>query len=403
MSKDKLYLVMVGLPARGKSTVANKLKVNLAKEGIKTRIFNNGTLRRQMYHRYTPHPSFFSDHNQEGVDIRTRLARINIDRARKFLAQDGRVAILDATNVQAERRAWILETLTDHPLLFLECINDDQAILRASIQRKIRLPEFDMVDPKTAEQYFLERIKYYEARYIPVSGVPNRVRLDTLNNSLIQEKLSNGLPYYDIIRDLLVTENIRNLYLIRHGETFFNLENRIGGDSPLTPRGEDQARRLARHFSKKRISVIFTSQKRRTIRMAEFVKEQQERCTIIPLKEFDEIDSGICECMSYEEIRDKMPEVYNARKKNKFEYIYPQGEGYATMDGRIDRGLKMALYLGDSTNNIMIVGHRAANRMILSHFLYRRREDVPYIYIPQDKYYRIVSMHSKKLFELKPF
>jgi hypothetical protein len=39
--------------------------------------------------------------------------------------------------------------------------------------------------------------------------------------------------------------------------------------------------------------------------------------------------------------------------------------------------------------------------MILAHFLYRRIEDVPYIYVPQNQYYHIVSMQQKKLFELK--
>jgi hypothetical protein len=51
----------------------------------------------------------------------------------------------------------------------------------------------------------------------------------------------------------------------------------------------------------------------------------------------------------------------------------------------------------------MIVGHQAINRMILSHFLFRRTEDVPYIYIPQDQYFHIVSTQKKKLFELVRF
>ena len=41
--------------------------------------------------------------------------------------------------------------------------------------------------------------------------------------------------------------------------------------------------------------------------------------------------------------------------------------------------------------------------MILSHFLYRREEDVPYIYVPQDKFYHIVATQTKKLFQLKSF
>jgi broad specificity phosphatase PhoE len=73
------------------------------------------------------------------------------------------------------------------------------------------------------------------------------------------------------------------------------------------------------------------------------------------------------------------------------------------MQDRINRGIKKALYLSDPLDNIMIVGHRAANRMILSHFLFRRTEDVPYIYIPQDKFYYISSTQNKKLFQLKSY
>jgi hypothetical protein len=51
----------------------------------------------------------------------------------------------------------------------------------------------------------------------------------------------------------------------------------------------------------------------------------------------------------------------------------------------------------------MIIGHQAVNRMILSHFLYRRESDVPYIYVPQDRFYHITARQDKKLFELKPF
>jgi broad specificity phosphatase PhoE len=98
-----------------------------------------------------------------------------------------------------------------------------------------------------------------------------------------------------------------------------------------------------------------------------------------------------------------MPNIYHERKEDKYNYIYPNGEGYASMKARIDRGIKKALYLSSNSNNIMIIGHRAANRMILSHFLYRRTEDVPFIYIPQDKFYHIVATQDRKLFELKRF
>jgi len=231
----------------------------------------------------------------------------------------------------------------------------------------------------------------------------NFIRLDSLYNRILQEQSVDAIPYYEQIRDFLVTDTVRNLFLIRHGETFFNLENRIGGDSELTERGRSQAEALAAHFSKKELPFIFTSQKKRTVQTAEPIAAIHRGSTIIPLAEFNEIDSGVCECMSYEEIRERMPEVYMARKADKYSYVYPGGEGYDTMKTRIDRGIKKALYLSGHATNIMIVGHRAVNRMILSHFLYRREEDVPYIYVPQDKYYHIVATQNKKLFQLKHY
>jgi broad specificity phosphatase PhoE len=213
----------------------------------------------------------------------------------------------------------------------------------------------------------------------------------------------DDIPYYDLIRDFLVTDTVKNLFLIRHGETYFNLKDRIGGDSGLTKNGKAQARALARYFRNKKIPVIFTSLKKRTVQTAEPIKRLQHDCMIIPLKEFNEIDSGICECMSYEEIREKMADVYSARKRDKYNYVYPEGEGYVSMKERIDTGIKKALYLSRDSTNIMIIGHRGVNRMILSHFLYRRTEDVPYIYVPQDKFYHIVATQDKKLFQLKKF
>ena len=50
-----------------------------------------------------------------------------------------------------------------------------------------------------------------------------------------------------------------------------------------------------------------------------------------------------------------------------------------------------------------IMGARGNCGMILSHFLFRRKEDVPYIYIPQDKFYYISSTQNKKVFQLRKF
>jgi len=403
MKEHILYIVMVGLPARGKSTIATKLRENLMQDGVRARIFNNGDLRRKMIRGNTSYARFFDPVNREGAALREKIALINMEKAQNYLGKGGHVAILDATNVSLKRRKKIQTLLSDCPLLFIECVNNNKEILNASIIRKIDIPEFCHLTQEQAVQGFDQRISYYQSIYVPLEKEKNFFRLDSLNNKIITEEITADIPYYDQIRDFLVTDTVKNLYLIRHGETFFNLEDRIGGDSDLTENGWAQAGALAEYFKKKKIPLIFTSQKKRTLQTAEPIKKIQENCTVIPLEEFDEIDSGICECMSYEEIRSTMPHVYWARKKDKYNYIYPEGEGYATMQERIDRGIKKALYLNNPSDNIMIIGHRAANRMILSHFLFRRKEDVPYIYIPQDKFYYIWATQNKKLFQLKKY
>ena len=403
MESKQLYIVMVGLPARGKSTIATNLKESLVHESVKTRIFNNGNLRRKMIRGNTSYAGFFNSNNREGVAIRKKIALINMERAQKFLNGAGDVAILDASNISRDRRENIQFRLNDHPILFIECVNNDEEILSASILRKIDLAEFGHLTKEDAIKCFRERISYYQSIEEPLERERNYIRLDSLHNMVMGEELSDSIPYYEQIRDFLVTNTVRNLYLIRHGETYYNMEDRIGGDSDLTEKGWAQARALADYFKKKRIPLIFTSKKKRTQQTALPIKEVQEDCTIIHLAEFDEIDSGICECMSYEEIRTQMPQVYAERKKDKYNYVYPEGEGYVTMQERINRGIKKALYLSNPRDNIMIIGHRAVNRMILSHFMFRRDEDVPFIYIPQDKYYYISTTQNKKQFQLKRF
>ncbi len=57
---NKLYIVMVGLPARGKSTTANKIKEDLRNDSVKVKIFNNGDLRRKMVANNTSFAEFFN-------------------------------------------------------------------------------------------------------------------------------------------------------------------------------------------------------------------------------------------------------------------------------------------------------------------------------------------------------
>lgn len=399
----KVCLVLVGLPARGKSTLALRLRDGLEAEGVRTRIFNNGVLRRVHYGEASSEPWFYDPNNAEGARARNELSLRNMRAARQFLDEGGHVAILDATNASWERRDMLEAELEGIPVLYIECVNEDKDLVAASIQRKVRLPEFARMSRDEAIRHFEQRIEYYASIYAPLGREANFVRLDTLNNRILQEQLTFVVPYYVRIRDIMVSDWVNNLYLVRHGETYYNLENRIGGDSPLTERGQAQALALADYFRDKPVPYIFTSTKQRSTQAATALLADHPDSSLMALSELDEIDAGICEGLSYEEIRARYPDEFALRSRDKYNYVYPEGEGYVTMQDRVNRGFRKALFLSGAAPGTLIVGHQAVNRVILSLFLYRRLADVPYIYVPQNKYYHIVATHHKKLFELVRF
>ena len=399
----KVCLVLAGLPARGKSTLALRLRDGLEAEGINTRIFNNGVLRRVHYGEASSEPWFYDPHNEEGNKARDELSKMNIQAARQYLDEGGNVAILDATNASRARREMLEEHLSGIAIFYIECVNEDKDLVAASIQRKVRLPEFANMSRAEATSRFEQRIGYYASIYTPLGQEANFARLDTLDNRILREQLTSWVPFYVRIRDIMVSDWVNNLYLVRHGESYYNLENRIGGDSCLTEKGLAQAQALADYFRDKPVPYIFTSEKIRSTQYATALIADRPDSVLMALPELDEIDAGICEGMTYEDIRSRYPEEFAARALDKYNYVYPKGEGYNTMHERVNRGFRKALFLSGAAPGTLIIGHQAVNRVILSLFLYRRVADVPHIYVPQDKYYHIVATHHKKLFELVRF
>lgn len=395
----KLYVAMVGLPARGKSTLAKRIQSGLTQQGIRASIFNNGELRRTLFGQESASAEFFNPDNKRAQRLREQIAYQNMERARAWLNEGGDVAIIDATNGSVAQRVELSATLRDRPILFIECVNDDLLLLDASIRRKTRLPEFADMTEEEALASFRKRLAYYESVYVPVSKERCWIRVDAVDSCVQDEAPSNDLPYYAAIRDIIASRWVQHLFLVRHGETEYNREGRLGGDPPLTAKGQEQAAKLEQHFSGVEIPYLFTSTKQRSAQTARPLLATRPNTVCMAFKEFDEISAGICEGMCYSDVRDSMPLEYEARSRNKYGYIYPRGESYAMLKERVAGGLRRALFLaGEGT--LMIVGHQAINRTLLSLFLFQRPNDVPYTYIPQNQYYHITVTQRRKVFEM---
>uniref|UniRef100_A0A8C4QS10 6-phosphofructo-2-kinase domain-containing protein n=1 Tax=Eptatretus burgeri TaxID=7764 RepID=A0A8C4QS10_EPTBU len=164
-------VVMVGLPARGKTSMAIKLARYLNWLGLPTRIFNAGQYRRGAVKSYKSH-ELFAPTNEEGVNIRRHCARAALHDARWYLREaGGKVAIFDATNTTRERRAMILEFTQDWgcKVLFVESLCDDQDVIAANIKEvKLNNRDYSTFSRDAAMTDFRKRIECYEAAHEPL-------------------------------------------------------------------------------------------------------------------------------------------------------------------------------------------------------------------------------------------
>ena len=109
--------------------------------------------------------------------------------------------------------------------------------------------------------------------------------------------------------------------------------------------------------------------------------------SIYELKCLDEIDAGIYDSLTYDEIKKKYPEEYNNRKKDKLNYRYPRGESYKDL---IIRAQKIIYEIENSDKPILIVSHQATLRVIYSYFMNIDNSNMPTLNIPLNTLIKLV-------------
>lgn len=132
---DKLVIVMVGLPATGKTHIAKRICRFLSFfHDIPSQIFNVGDYRRQLCGAQLP-AHFYSPENQDGMQQRQKACDAALSDLLAYLNEEGiRVAALDATNSTKARRQHIVAVLkAQQPKLNIKCIVvesicDDKAV-----------------------------------------------------------------------------------------------------------------------------------------------------------------------------------------------------------------------------------------------------------------------------------
>jgi hypothetical protein len=55
----------------------------------------------------------------------------------------------------------------------------------------------------------------------PLCNERNQLIVDSFDGKVIQEKLTDSIPHYERLRDVVVTRYVEHLYLVRHGQSWF--------------------------------------------------------------------------------------------------------------------------------------------------------------------------------------
>ncbi|XP_013865029.1 6-phosphofructo-2-kinase/fructose-2,6-bisphosphatase 2 isoform X2 [Austrofundulus limnaeus] len=331
MTNSPTVIVMIGLPARGKTYMSKKLTRYLNWIGVPTKVFNLGVYRREAVRAYKSY-DFFRHDNEEAMKIRKQCALVALQDVKEYLTEEGgQIAVFDATNTTRERRDLIQEFVMENAfkVFFVESVCDDPEVIAANIlEVKVSSPDYPEKHRERVMEDFLKRIECYMVTYQPLD--PDDYDKDLSFIKVInvgQRFLVNRVQDYIQSKIVYYLMNIHvhshSIYLCRHGESNHNVQGRIGGDSELSPRGKQFAHALRDFIDEHRLSdlKVWTSQLRRTIQTAEELGVPYEQWKIL-----NEIDAGVCEEMTYQMIQETFPEEFALRDQDKYHYRYPGGE-----------------------------------------------------------------------------
>ncbi len=165
------------------------------------------------------------------------------------------------------------------------------------------------------------------------------------------------------------------LYLVRHGRTTWNEENRIQGsrNPDLSLSGCKEARRLARRLKKEKISLIYASDRLRSRKTAQIIQKTLH----IPLlyeRGLREIDLGAWEGKTPDEVNRRFRNGYQKWLKAPSRVRIPGAESVTRFRKRVLQTFRSLLQKAPE-GNILVVSHGGVISTFLASLL-KGSEDV---------------------------
>lgn len=155
------------------------------------------------------------------------------------------------------------------------------------------------------------------------------------------------------------------VYLARHGQSEWNNQSRITGqlDPGLSAKGEQQSQALARCLAGEALVAIYASSLQRTAATAQ-PTATDHALPITRLAALDEIHLGVLQGRHRDERDPEAQAIWAQWVAEPWTYRVPGGERFDEFAERVEQALQGILQR-HAGRRILVVGHRATNRVLL--------------------------------------
>jgi 6-phosphofructo-2-kinase len=377
---------------------------------------------------------FFDPNNQQAAQIREQCAMETLDDLLDYILNgNGSVGIFDATNSTLGRRKQIMEKIRARAgpelnVLFVESVCQDKSLLESNMRLKLSGPDYQDKDPHAALEDFKKRVAIYEKNYVPIGDYEEEnnmpyVKMIDVGRKMVSHQIKGFLAGQAVYYLLNFNLAPRMIWITRHGESLDNVAGKIGGDSDLSEAGQKYAKAVTRFIDKQRTEwairqadkmanthfppvpgdhtppnpyfsteleahnfCVWTSMLKRSVQTGQYFCDDEFE--VKQMRMLDELNAGIMEGLTYDEIRTKHADEYLRRRRDKLAYRYPGpgGEGYLDVINRIR---PVIVELERMTDHCLLITHRSVARVLLAYFQGLNREDVADLDCPLGMLYQL--------------
>ncbi|KAK6952220.1 hypothetical protein Daesc_006753 [Daldinia eschscholtzii] len=366
----RIAIVMVGLPARGKTL------------GVKTRIFHLGDYRRATVGQggHVPEDYFYPNASPSSVVLRQKILKKCREDIYGWLNhENGQVAIYDAVNPTASGRRSLAKEFAKHDVQFANMDPDEAAKLYLT-RMETKIPTFETMDEK-------------ELNYIKMINAGQKF----FYNNVSFNYLSHRIVFY------LTNTHIKSraTFFVRPGTA--TEEESYKADPPLSEEGEKYARVMTetviKHREQERAAriaeggsdvplrplTVWCSTRMRTMQTADVFKELGYK--VRQRSQMAQINPGVCERLSERAIRRLYPEEVEKHELDPYHHRYPRAESYHDLAVRLE---PIILELEREQNDLLIIAHESVLRVLYAYLMHCSTMDIPNLKFPRNEIIEVI-------------